>query len=290
MPRPALAAFILALLALHLLPLAAPAAAQPGTPACKRELAETDKKMAQSLALVSAAMKMAPRDRCPTYSKAQELVSDIRRGMERCVPDAEHAQAIRNADDVDDALTKSVNRDCPPARGMIRINAIFVKRIAPKDMPKGLATLHACETTERMRFVDEPFDNGRIMLAGCTGTGNASAQAQAARNASAKALSDEQSAIYLAMDSTGRGARRLSLPILTPDGREVTTDLVPAEGTSPQSRDRIAGNWAPAKDGVCRIHAEWTVTGGKPTLVLWQELADCSRSGPPEFKTILDRR
>ncbi len=217
MPRPALAAFILALLALHVLPLAAPAAAQPGTPACKRELAETDKKMAQSLALVSAAMKMAPQDRCPTYSKAQELVSEIRRGMERCVPDAEHAQAIRNADDVDDALTKSVNRDCPPARGMIRINAIFVKRIAPKDMPKGLATLHACDTTERMRFVDEPFDNGRIMLAGCNGTENASAQAQAARNASAKALSDEQSAIYLAMDF--HRPRRAAAVAADPDAR-----------------------------------------------------------------------
>jgi hypothetical protein len=30
--------------------------------------------------------------------------------------------------------------------------------------------------------------------------------------------------------------------------------------------------------------------GGKPALVLWQELADCSRAGPPQFKTILDRR
>ena len=141
-----------------------------------------------------------------------------------------------------------------------------------------------------MRFVDEPFDNGRIMLAGCNGTENASAQAQAARNASAKALSDEQSAVYLAMDSSGRGARRLTLPILLSDGREATTDLVPAEGTSPQSRDRLAGNWAPAKDGVCRIHAEWTIAGGKANLVLWQELADCTPGTPPAFKTILDRR
>lgn len=278
------AAFILALL------ITAPAAAQPGTPACKRELAATDKKMEQSLAIVSAAVKMPPRERCPAYFKAQELVGEIRRGFERCVPDKDHARALRNADEVDDALTMRVNRDCPPANGMIRINAIFVKRVAPHELPKGLAALHRCDTSARVRFVDEPFDNGRIMLAGCTGTENASAQAQAARNASAKALSQEQSAIYLTLDSTGRGAKRLALPILTADGREVMTDLVPADGTSPQSRDRIAGNWAPAQDGICRIHAEWKVTDGTPALVLWQELADCSKPGAPAFKTILDRR
>ena len=90
-------------------------------------------------------------------------------------------------------------------------------------------------------------------------------------------------------DSDGRGARRLTLPILLPDGREGSTDLIPAQSASPPSRDRLAGNWAPAQDGVCRIHAEWKFPGGKPSLVLWQELADCSKSGPPAFKTILDQ-
>ena len=130
--RPALAAFfILALLA-------APAAAQPGTPACKRELADAQKKMDQSLALVSTTVKMAPKDRCPTYFKAQELVSEIRRNFERCAPDAEHARALRNVDDVDEALDTSINKNCPPSPGMIRINAIFIKRLDAKDLPKGL--------------------------------------------------------------------------------------------------------------------------------------------------------
>ena len=106
--RPALAAlFILALLA-------APAAAQPGTPACKRELADAQKKMDQSLALVSTTVKMAPKDRCPNYFKAQELVSEIRRNFERCAPDAEHARALRNADDVEDALD-TVDQQALPA-------------------------------------------------------------------------------------------------------------------------------------------------------------------------------
>ena len=80
------------------------------------------------------------------------------------------------------------------------------------------------------------------------------------------------------------------MPILLSDGREATTDLIPAQGASPQSRDRLAGNWAPAKDGVCRIHAEWKIADGKANLILWQELADCTPGTPPAFKTILDRR
>ena len=220
--------------------------------------------MDQSLALVSTTVKMAPKDRCPNYFKAQELVSEIRRGFERCAPDAEHARALRNVDEVDEALDKSINKNCPPSPGMIRINAIFIKRLDAKDLPKGLRAAHKCETSPRMLFVDEPFVNGRIMLAGCDGKDDASAQEQAARNASSKALADEQAAVYLALDSSGRGARRLTLPILLSDGREATTDLIPAQGASPQSRDRLAGNWAPAKDGVCRIHAEWKIADGKP--------------------------
>jgi hypothetical protein len=281
--RPALAAFFI------LAMLAAPAAAQPGTPACKRELAVTDAKMAQSLRLVTDANRMAPKERCTAYFKAQELVTEIRTGFERCAPDAEHAKALRNVDDVDEALGKSVNTHCPPAKGMIRINAVFIKRLDAKDLPKGLAAAHRCATSERMTFIDEPFVNGRIMLAGCDGK-DASAQEQAARNASAKALADEQAAVYLALDSSGRGARRLSLPILTPDGREATTDLIPAQGASPQSRDRLAGNWAPAQDGVCRIHAEWKIADNKANLILWQELAECIPGTAPAFKTILDRR
>jgi len=284
--RPALAGLVLigAVLA------DAPAIAAPGSAACKRELAAVQVKMNQSLALIADAMKLAPKERCTSFFRAQEMVSEIRTGFERCAPDDNHARAISNADEVDAALTKRINQHCPPTAGMIRINAIFVKRIDAKELPKGLAALHSCESLPRMKFINEPFENGRIMLAGCKGNDHANAQDAAARNASPAALADEQSAIYLTLDSDGRGAKRVSLPILLPDGREGTTDLLPASGASPQSRDRLAGNWAPAQEGVCRIHAEWKFPDGKPSLILWQEVADCAKSGPPAFKTILDKR
>ena len=282
--RPALAAFFILAIATF------PAQAQPGTAACKRELTATNAKMKQSLQLVTDARSMAPKERCAAYFKAQELVSEIRTGFERCEPDASHAHALRNVDEVEAELDKTVNRVCPPANGMIRINAIYIKRLDAKDLPKGLRPAHTCATSPRMSFIDEPFVNGRVMIAGCDGKDNASAQEQAARNVSPAALAAEQAAVYLAMDSSGRGARRLTLPILLADGREATTDLIPAAGTSPQSRDRLAGNWAPAKDGVCRIHAEWKIADGKANLILWQELAECIPGTPPAFKTILDRR
>jgi hypothetical protein len=56
------------------------------------------------------------------------------------------------------------------------------------------------------------------------------------------------------------------------------------------SRDSIAANWAPADPTICRVHVEWRIADRKAVLVLWQELADCGKPGPPEFKTILDRR
>lgn len=264
--------------------------AQPGTAACKRELVAVQAKMKQSLSLITAANSLPAKARCENYFKAQGMVTEIRGGIERCEPDASHADALGNVDAVEDELDKTVNRACPPSHGMIRINAIFIKRIGANELPKGVAALHGCETPARTVFIDEPFENGRIMLAGCQGKENASAQDSAVCNIAPKALADEQAAIYLALDSSGRGARRLTLPILLPDGREGTTDLIPAQGASPQSRDRLAGNWAPAQDGVCRIHAEWKITGGKPALVLWQELAECGKPGAPAFKTILDRR
>ncbi len=284
---PALAALSMAgLLALA----AVPASAQPDSAACKRERAVTETKMKQSLALVTAANSQSPKERCSTYFKAQEMVTEIRGGVERCEPDATHASALRNVDDVDAELSKTVNRLCPPSPGMIRINAIFIKRIGANELPVGIASVHGCETLPRTVFINEPFDNGRIMLAGCKGKDDASPQESTARNAAPKALADEQVAVYLAFDSTGRGAKRLTFPILLADGRESTTDLLPSTATSPQSRDRLAGNWAPAQDGVCRIHAEWKISGTRPALVLWQELADCTKPGPPAFKTILDRR
>jgi hypothetical protein len=269
---------------------ATPASAQPGTPACKRELADNRKRMQLSLQLVTDAVRSPPAERCPAFFRHQDLVTQMRESFARCEPDVSHAATLRNVDEVLDETSKAIDRDCPPSPGMTRINAVFINRIERDKLPKALAAAHRCDAPQRMRIVNEPFESGRIVMLGCKGIDAATEKDSAARNASAKALADEHYAIYLTRDSSGRGASRLKLPVRLADGREADVETVPASGTSPQGRNRIVGNWAPADSSVCRIHAEWTVAAGKAALVLWQEVVDCSKPGAVDFRTILDRR
>lgn len=291
MPLLAVAALLITLAAVLNLASTTPALAQPGTPACKRELAANQKRMQQSLLIVKTAANAPLKLKCDAFYKHLDLVSQMRESFGRCEPDATHAATLRDVDDVIDETGRTIDKLCPPSPGMSRVNAYFINRVAQENLPKAIRAAHRCETPPRMTFINEPFENGRIMLLGCMGQDNATEAESRARNASAKALADEQVALYLTLDSTGRGAKRLALPVRMPDGQEADIDLLPSSGTSPQGRDRIIGNWAPADSSVCRIHAEWNVIGGKAKLVLWQEVVDCSkRGGALEFRTILDRR
>lgn len=269
---------------------ALPVQAQSGSSSCKRELAAANLKMRQSLALVRAAASAASKQRCDAYFKHLDLVGEIRESFARCQDGEAHAQSLRAADDVRDETEKVIERHCPPTPGMVRVNMVWVKRLSAEELPKPLAAAHRCETLPRMRYTNEPFDGGRIIMAGCKGNGSASDFERAGRNVSAQAVAEEQAAIYLALDSTGRGAKRLTLPILLPDGRTGATDLIPAQGAIAQKRDLLVGNWAPANGDVCRIHAEWKFANGKPALVLWQEVVDCAKPGAPDYRTILDQR
>ncbi len=187
-------------------------------------------------------------------------------------------------------VRKKYNEVCPPRPGMVRVNMVSSKHIAPRELLKPLAAVHTCAAEPVMKFMNEPFDGGRIMLAGCKGRDDVSADEVRHLNASAQTLAKEQVVVYLALDSTGRGAVPLSFPILTADGNQISVDTLPEQGTIPMSRNTIAANWAPADPAICRIHAEWRVTDRKARLVLWQELAECKTDEKPEFKTVLDRR
>lgn len=266
------------------------AVAAPGSAACKRELASASSKMRQSLALVTGAMQSAPKERCTGLFRHLGLTADLRESFARCSDGEAHADALRDIDEVREETEKAIGRLCPPTPGMVRVNLVMVKRVGIEELPAPLAAAHRCDAPARMAYTNEPFDGGRIVTLACRGKDNAAAAELAARNVSARAFAEEQSAVYLALDSSGRGARRLTFPILLADGSEGKTDLLPAQGTFAQKRNLLVGNWAPAKEGVCRIHAEWIFLQGKPSLVLWQEVVDCAKLGAPELRTILDRR
>ncbi len=189
-----------------------------------------------------------------------------------------------------EAIDAAFKKWCPPRPGMIRVRMIDVRRITREQLPKPLAAVHRCDDGP-MYSINERFDLGRLIMLGCPGNPNPSAEEMKKRNARAEVLQKEQAYVYLTRDKDGNAPKRLSFPILGPDGRETSTDLVAAGRTSPgDRRDEISAYWEPAKEGVCRVHALWRVADGKAHLVLWREAADCSQGNKTEFKVMLDRR
>ena len=259
------------------------------TPACKADLAQTEKSLAVALARIGNLDALPQEEKCAAIANQGDAARAAREVWARCHTGEEHDRRISDADDVIEEVRKTYNRVCPPRNGMVRVHMMETRRIAPRELPGALAAVHQCDTASMISFMNEPFDGGRIMLAGCLGRDDVSAEERKGLNASAAALGGEQVRVYHTLDSTGRGATRLWFPIFTGDGNQMKVGTLPQSGTMPTGRNSIVANWAPADPAICRIHAEWRVQERKAELVLWQELADCKAS-PPPFKTIVDRR
>jgi hypothetical protein len=282
--KTALSLFILGLL------LTAPCRAGTlATPACKRDLAQTQKSLDAALARIGHLDTLPQEEKCAAISNQGDAARAAREVWSRCHTGEEHDRSISDADDVLDEVTKTYNRVCPPRNGMVRVHMMAVERVAPRELPPRLAAAHQCDTAPTISFMNEPFDGGRIMLAGCLGRNDVSAEERKGLNASGLELASEQIRVYLTLDATGRGATRLWFPIFTADGNQMKVGTLPQSGTMPTGRNSVVANWKPDDPAICRVHAEWRVKERKAELVLWQELADCA-TRPPQFKTIVDRR
>ncbi len=268
-------------------------AIEPDSPACKREMQETRKKMVDQLALIDSVRNAPDAERCKAYSRAFELVDEIRESFARCELPKARTEAVRDADEVYDASQKAYERACPPRPGMVRVHVTNVEHVTRDKLPKPLASIHSCagDGTAGMLYANMRFDLGRLIMLGCPGNPNPAEAEMKARNARAELLKDEQAAIYLTRDRDGDDPRRLTFPILKADGSEGVTDMLFGSRTFVGDRlDRISSFWEPAKEGVCRINAVWQVTEGKAKLVLWREATDCGAGSKTEFKIVLDRR
>ncbi|HZT28028.1 MAG TPA: hypothetical protein VFA57_20245 [Pseudolabrys sp.] len=267
-------------------------AAEPGSAACKAELQATHKKMRESVNVLDSTRSAPAAARCAALSAARELAEDIRESTARCEPPEQRKNAVRDADDVIDAIDTTYQKTCPARPGLVRVRATWVEHITREKLPKALAVLHRCVTDdESMFFTDQRFDLGRLIVLGCPRIADPSPYEVNARNAAPDMLKLEQAHVYVARDKEGDDARAVVFPIFTADGRESTTDLVPAERVFiGETRDLISMYWTPGKPGVCRAHAVWRVSDAKANLVLWQEAADCSAGAKTTFTTVLDRR
>jgi hypothetical protein len=267
------------------------AAIEVGSAACKREMQAAQQMMRESAALVDRGMKASGAERCSALSQHLDLAEKIRESFARCAEPKERTSSVRDADEVIEASLQAFNKWCPARPGMVRVRMTMVERVTRDKLPKPLAAVHGCtEAGAPMFSTNQRFDLGRLVVLGCPGEANPTAEHMKARNASADMLRKEQAYVYLTRDRDGDDPRRLTFPILDADGHETTTDLLIAErafiGDKP---DLISMFWDPAKSGICRVHAIWRVSGAKAALVFWGEAADCS-SNKPEFKAVLDRR
>ena len=266
-------------------------AIEVGSAACKSELQAMRKKMKDSLALIDSVKDAPAPAKCPAYSSASDLAEEIRESAARCEQPKLRTSAVRDADDVIDAIYKAFQKWCPPRPGMIRVKMTMVTHVTRDKLPKPLAAMHRCAGDGPMYSTNERFDLGRLMMLGCPGIENPTAEQIKQRNARADLLQKEQAQIYLTRDRAGDDPRRLSFPIFAADGRETTTDMLFTGRVSiGEKLDLISSFWEPSKEGVCRVHAVWRVAESKAQLVLWQEAADCTAGSKVEFKTVLDRR
>ena len=264
-------------------------AIEPGSAVCKSELQGTRKKMQESLSLIDSVKDAPAAAKCPAFSAASELADEIRESAARCEPPKTRTSAVRDADDVIEAINKSYQKWCPPRPGMVRVKMTFVTRVTSDKLSKPLAAVHRCAGDGDMFSANERFDLGRLVMLGCPGNPNPTDAQIKARNTKAELLRKEQAALYVTRDKDGDDPQRLSFPILTADGKDASTDLLIAERNHVGDKlDLIESYWEPAKDGVCRVHAVWRVADAKANLILWQEATDCAK-GVGDLKTVLER-
>jgi hypothetical protein len=279
---------VIAALALTAVYLSPASAIEPGSAACKSELQGTRKKMQESLSLIDSVKDAPATAKCPAFSAASDLADEIRESAARCEPPKVRTSAVRDADDVIEAIDASYRKWCPPRPGMVRVKMTMVTRVTADKLPKALAAVHRCGGGD-MFSVNERFDLGRLVMLGCPGNANPTDAQIKARNTKAELLGKEQAALYVTRDKDGDDPRRLSFPILMADGKEAVTDLLIAERNHVGDKlDLIESYWEPAKAGVCRVHAVWRVADAKARLILWQEATDCAK-GVGDLKTVLER-
>jgi hypothetical protein len=286
-----IAGFVVALLSAADVAPRSALAVEPGSAACKAEMQGVKKKMQESLTLLDSVKDAPATAKCPAFSAASEIAEKIRESAARCESADKRTGAVRNADDVIDAINASYEKWCPPRPGMVRIRATWGMMVTRDKLPKPLAAIHTCAGEGGTYMANERFDLGRLFMLGCPGIESPTDEQTKARNAKADLLRKKQLMLYLSRDKDGDDAKRLTFPILAADGRETMTDeLFEGRVSVGEKRDLISAFWEPAKHGVCRVHVIWRVADAKPKLVLWQEATDCSAGAKTEFNTVLDRR
>jgi hypothetical protein len=164
------------------------------------------------------------------------------------------------------------------------------------DLPPTIRALHApcAASADLVSFARDATGKAALFFVSCPKEAATSWPAEIALRFDPKILAETPVAIYLARDRKGRGAVRLTFPVLTPERTEDTIATLPANAVADyEEGDRgspwIIALWKPDRSGMCKIRARWKVTAGKSELRKWEEAPKCTAKEGPVYETILDR-
>jgi hypothetical protein len=159
-------------------------------------------------------------------------------------------------------------------------------------LPGPLKTLHVCAMPKATVEIDtERYAKSTVFFISCT----------AARGGLTP------SAVYVARDAKGTGAKLVTFESLAPDGSaaklEMLYSVTPAREVFTKEGDQqphahvrdetpwLVGAWAPDdRPGVCAVSATWRLQGDKAELYLWEEAKECPKDELPKYEAKADKK
>lgn len=166
------------------------------------------------------------------------------------------------------------------------------KTVSVDKLPKPLKAVHTCAMPNANVEIDsERYAKSVVFFISCT----------------AMRGGLTPTAVYVARDAKGTGAKLVTFEALAPDGGaaklEMLYSVTPAreaftkEG-DPQPNQHtkndtpwFVGAWAPDdRPGVCAVAAQWRLQGDKAELYLWEEAKECPKGALPKYESKADKK
>lgn len=166
------------------------------------------------------------------------------------------------------------------------------KTVSVDKLPRPLKAVHTCAMPNANVEIDsERYAKSVVFFISCT----------------AMRGGLTPTAVYVARDAKGTGAKLVTFEALAPDGSvaklEMLYSVTPAREAftkdgDPQPNQHakndtpwFVGAWAPDdRPGVCAVAAQWRLQGDKAELYLWEEAKECPKGELPKYQSKADKK
>ncbi len=166
------------------------------------------------------------------------------------------------------------------------------KIVSVDKLPKPLKAVHTCAMPNATVEIDsERYAKSVVFFISCT----------------AMRGGLTPTAVYVARDTKGIGAKLVTFEALAPDGTPAKLEMLysvrPAREAftkdgdpQPNQHTRndtpwFVGAWAPDdRPGVCAVAAQWRLQGDKAELYLWEEAKECPKGELPKYESKADKK